>query len=58
MKSSWRFRFGSTNIVFTLAAIMRAIGFTKNGIGADATLSKTSLISSGGMAEPSAKCIQ
>ncbi len=58
MKSSWRFRFGSTIVACTLAEIMRAIGFAKNGIGASATLSQTSLISSGGMAEPSAKCIQ
>ena len=58
MKSSWRFRLGVTIIDCTLAEMPRAIGFTKKGIGALATLSKISLSSSGGMAEPSAKCIQ
>ncbi len=58
MKSSWRFRFGSTTIAWTFAEIARAIGLAKNGIGDRATFSQISLISSGGMAEPSAKCIQ
>ena len=58
MKSSWRFRLGLTKPSITLPAMARAIGLTKNGIGAVLTLSNTSVNSSGGMAEPSAKCSQ
>ena len=58
MKSSCRFRFGSTKPASTLAEIPRAIGFAKNGIGDEAMRSKISFISSGGIAEPSAKCSQ
>ncbi len=45
-------------LFLTLLAMPRAIGLTKNGMGDDSTLSNTSFISSGGMAEPSAKCSQ
>ena len=58
MKSNCRFRLGSTTVAIPLAEIARAIGLAKNGIGAVAMRSKTSFISSGGIAEPSAKCNQ
>ena len=58
MKSSCSFRLGRTTASITLPAMARAIGRTKNGIGPLATRSKTSVSSSGGIAEPSAKCSQ
>ena len=58
MKSSWRSRFGVTKLFSTCAEIARATGLTKKGIGAWPILSNTSFISSGGIAEPSAKCSQ
>ena len=59
MKSSWRFRFGSTIRPLTLAAMPLAIGLAKNGIPwPEPMRSKMSLSSSGGIAEPSAKCSQ
>ena len=58
MKSSWLRKFGSTNPANTFAAMPRAMGRTKNGIGALATRLKINFSSSGGIAEPSAKCSQ
>ena len=58
MWSRWRFRFGSTIAVFTLREMPRAIGLAKNGIGEVSIRSNTSFSSSGGIAEPSAKCSQ
>ena len=49
---------GITKVLSTCAEMPRATGLTKNGIGAVATLSNTSFISSGDIAEPSAKCSQ
>ena len=40
--------------LIALSTMPRAIGRAKNGIGARATRSNTSLSKSGGMAEPSA----
>jgi len=45
---------GSTKPDCSVAAILRAIGRAKNGIGACAIRSATSLSSSGGIADPSA----
>ena len=58
MKSSWRFRFGSTNDCSTFVEMPRAMGLAKNGIFVVAMRSNTSFMSSGGIAEPSAKCTQ
>ena len=58
MKSRRRLRFGRTMMFFAVPEILRAIGRTKNGIGLDSMRSKISLSSSGGIMEPSAKCIQ
>ena len=58
MKSNCRARLGRTARSSTRLAMPRAIGLMKNGMGAFATRSKTSSSSSGGMAEPSAKCSQ
>ncbi len=49
---------GCTKPAFARCAMARATGRTKNGIGAFSMRSKMSLRSSGGIAEPSAKCIQ
>jgi hypothetical protein len=58
MKSSWRFRFDSTIAASTMFDRPFTIGFAKNGIGVTLMRSKISFSSSGGIAEPSAKCIQ
>jgi hypothetical protein len=58
MKASWRFKSGLTKPSSTLSAMALAIGLAKKGIGAFLILLKTSAITSGGMAEPSAKCSQ
>jgi len=58
MKSRLRSMFGSTKPSLARRAIARATGLTKNGIGAFSMRLKISMSSSGGMAEPSAKCIQ
>ena len=50
--------FGSMKPALTLPAMPLAIGLTKNGIGAVSRRSKISFITSGSMAEPSAKCSQ
>jgi hypothetical protein len=58
MKSSCRSMLGITKLFSTCAEMPRAIGLAKKGIGDDATLSNTSFMSSGDIAEPSAKCSQ
>jgi hypothetical protein len=58
MKASCDSMFGLMKALVTWAAIFRVMGLTKKGTGAEATLSNTSFISSGGIAEPSAKCSQ
>ena len=58
MQSSWRFKFGSTIAASTLLQMPLAIGFAKKGIGVTLMRSKINFSSSGGIAEPSAKCIQ
>ena len=50
--------FGAMKLFVTLSAMAFTTGLTKNGTGAVRTLSKTSFISSGGIALPSAKCSQ
>ena len=58
MKSSWRSMLGAMKLFVTLSAMPLTTGLMKNGTGAVRTLSKTSFISSGGIALPSAKCSQ
>ena len=58
MKTSWRFKSGLMNPSSTLSAMALAIGLAKKGIDAFLILLKTSAITSGGIAEPSAKCSQ
>ena len=54
IQSRWRVICGSMKPAFTLRAMARATGLTKNGIGPRSSRSKTSFIRSGGIAEPSA----
>src|SRR5471030_1891203 len=54
MKPKCSFNCGSMKLSCMVCAIRRAIGLTKNGMGALAMRSATSLSKSGGMAEPSA----
>ena len=58
MKASWRVMLGPMKLLVTLSAIPRTTGLMKKGTGASRTLSKTSFMSSGGIALPSAKCSQ
>ncbi len=58
MNFIWRSMLGWMKLARTLSAMPRAMGLTKNGIGAVRMRLKTSAIVSGGIAEPSAKCSQ